>query len=119
MLMRLVDQVAVAGVLAAMIADAATDAGEGIVFLDDAQRVVVAALADEGDVALGALAGRAGIAAGGDALLFDGVGVGDGLRVELVRGALRRPDPSSKRPGMMTGQTWAHSPQPVHLLTSM
>jgi hypothetical protein len=47
-------------VLAAMVADAPADAGEGVVLLDHAQRVIVAPLADERDVALGALvAGQA------------------------------------------------------------
>ncbi len=62
---RLVHQVAVAGVLAAVVADAPADAGEGIVFLDDPQRVFVAPLADQGDVPLGALADGTGVATGG------------------------------------------------------
>jgi hypothetical protein len=76
---RLVDQAAVAGRLAAVVADAPADAGEGVVHLDDAQRIMPAPFADEGDVALGALPGRAGVAAGSDAPLFDGKGVGHGL----------------------------------------
>jgi len=84
---RLVEQAAIAGCLAAVIADAPADAGEGVVHLDHAQRVIPAPFADEGDIALGALPGGAGVAAGGDALLLDGVGVGNGLWVELVGGA--------------------------------
>jgi hypothetical protein len=82
---RFVDQPAVAGVFAAVVADPAADPGEGVVFLDDPQRVGVTPFADQGDVALGALPGGAGVAAGRDAQFLDGVGVGDGLRVKLVR----------------------------------
>ena len=45
-----------------------------------------AAVGDEGDVALGRGLHGAGALAGRVALLVDGVGVGDGLRVELVDG---------------------------------
>ena len=85
---RLVEVTPVAGRFAAMVADAPADAGEGIVFFDDAQRVVVAAFADEGDVALRALTGGAGVATRGEALFLNRIGVGDGLRVELVGRAL-------------------------------
>ena len=61
--------------------------GNGLSSLMTRSASCEAALADEGDVALGPLAGRAGVAAGGDPQLLDGVGVRDGLRVELVGGA--------------------------------
>ena len=73
-----------------MIANAAADSGERIVFLDDAQGILEAPISDERDVPLGPLAGRARVAAGGDPELLDGVGVGDGLRVELVGGMALR-----------------------------
>ena len=66
-----------------MIADPPADSGEGIVFFNDPQGVLVAPFMDEGDVALGPLAGRAGIPAGGDASLLDGESIGYGLRVKL------------------------------------
>ena len=71
-----------------MVADTATDARERIVFLDHPQGIVVPALADQCDVSLGALSGWAGIATGRNAKLFNSVGVGSGLRIELVGSAL-------------------------------
>ena len=72
-----------------MIADAAADARERVVFLDDAKRFVVIPGADMGDVALGALTGGTGVAARGDTLFLDGVGGGDRLRIEPKGGAAR------------------------------
>ena len=71
----------VAGILAAMITDTATDAREGIIFFYDAQCVLETTFADERDVTLRPLTGRTGVAARGDALLIYGIGVGNGLGV--------------------------------------
>ena len=84
---RLVHQGAVAGIFAAVVADAPADAGEGIVLFDHPHGIVVAPLADQGNVALGALAGGAGVAAGRNAQLVNDEGVGHRLRVEAVGGA--------------------------------
>jgi len=73
-----------------VVADASADPRERVVFFDDPQGVGVAALADQGDVTLGALTGRAGVAAGGNAELLDGVGVRDGLGIQLVSCPARR-----------------------------
>ena len=70
-----------------MVADTATDSGEGVVLLDGAVSVSVASFADEGDIPLSALTNGAGVAARGDASLLNGVGTGDGLRIEAVGGA--------------------------------
>src|SRR5574337_1463555 len=87
---RLVNQVAIAGQFATVIADASTDTGEGVVFFDDAQRVGIAPLADEGDVALGTLAGGAGIAARGNAFFLNCIRGRDRLWVEAIRSAACR-----------------------------
>ena len=81
---RFVHLVAAAGALAAVIADAPADRREGVVLLDRPQCVLVAALADERDIALRALARRAGVTAGRDTGLLDGEGVWNRLRVEAV-----------------------------------
>ena len=88
---RLVELAAAAGFLAEVLADAPADGRERVVLLDHAVGVGEAALADQGDVALGALVGGAGVAAGRRAALLDGVGVGDGLGIELVDGLALRP----------------------------
>ncbi len=74
----------VAGILATVVTNASADAGEGVVFLDDANGILVATLADQGDVSLGALVGGAGVPAGGNAQLGDGIGIGHSLGVKLV-----------------------------------
>ena len=84
---RLVHLAAIARCLAAVIADAPADAGERIVHLDHAQRIMPAAFADQGNVPLRALTGRAGVAARGNAAFLDGIGIGHGLRIELIGGA--------------------------------
>ena len=80
---RLVDQVSIAGFFATVVADPPADPGERVVLFDHPHRILVTAFADEGDIPLGPLAGGAGVPAGGDAPLFDGIGVGHSLRVEL------------------------------------
>ncbi len=80
-----------AGVLAAVIAHSAADRRERVVLQDRAVGIGEAAVANQRDVALGALMDRAGVAARRRAFLLDGEGVGDRLRVELVdRPALRQ-----------------------------
>ncbi len=81
---RLVDQTAIAGRLTAVVTDPAADAGEGIVHLDHAHRVVPATLADQSDVALSTLPGRTGISTGGDSAFLNSVSVGDSLGIALV-----------------------------------
>ena len=66
-----------------MVADAPTDRRERVVHLDDTQCICPAALANKRYVTLGALSCRTCIAARSDASFFDGVGVGDSLRVEF------------------------------------
>ena len=83
---RLVDLTARAVGLALVRADAAADGGEGVGLARDGVRLGVAAVGDEGQVALRAGVHGAGALAGAVALLGDRVGVGDGLRVELVDG---------------------------------
>ena len=61
---RLVHQVAPAGLLAGARADAAAHRGEGVVLLDQPQRLGVAAVGDETHVALHVDPGRAGLGAG-------------------------------------------------------
>ena len=83
---RAVQLAAVALGLAGMVADAAHGRREGVVLLDDLQRLLVALLGDEGDVALGAGVGRAGGLAGAGALLGDDISAGNGLGIGLVDG---------------------------------
>ena len=64
---RRVDQPAGTGVLAALVADAAADGGEGVILLDKGQRLVIAALGGHLYVALNGDVGRAGGLAGGGA----------------------------------------------------
>ncbi len=81
---RFVNKRPAAGVLTGVVAYAATDRREGVVFLDDAQGLFVAPLGDQGDVALGALAGRTCVPAGRDSEFLDRKSAGNGLWVELV-----------------------------------
>ena len=82
---RLVNLGAAARCLAAVVADAPADRGKGIVLDDGAIGVVDAALADQRDVALSALACGAGLAARGDTALLDGIGVGGRLGIQAMR----------------------------------
>ena len=89
---RLVDLAARALGLAGVGADAATHRREGVGLRGHPIGVGEAALADQGDVALGRGLHGAGALAGRVAQLVDGVGAGDGLRIELVDGlALAQP----------------------------
>jgi hypothetical protein len=89
---RLIYVAAVAVALARMMAGAAANAGEGVVFFDYPQGVVVTAFTDKGNVTLRPLAGGASISAGGYPLFLHSVSIGDSLRVTLVNGfALRKP----------------------------
>ncbi len=67
-----------------MVADPPADGGEGVILQDGAVGVGVAALGNEGHVALRSLVNGATVAAGRSAQFLDGVSVGDGLGVELV-----------------------------------
>ncbi len=82
----LVDLAAGAVRLALVCADAAADGGEGVRLAGHAIGLREAAVADERYVALRAGVHGAGALAGRVALLGDRVGVGDGLRIELVDG---------------------------------
>ena len=64
---RRVDQPAGAGVLAALVADAAADGGEGVILLDEGQGLVIAPLGGHLHIALNGDMGRAGSLAGGGA----------------------------------------------------
>ncbi len=89
---RFVDQPAIAGRLAAVVADAPADAGEWIIHLDHAQRIIPTPLANQRDVPLRSLPGGAGIPARGNASLVDGVGIGHSLGIQLVGStAARKP----------------------------
>ena len=89
---RLIHLGAIASRLAAMVTDTPANAREGIVHFDDAQRVRPTSLANQSDVALGALMSGAGVAAGRDAALLDGESVRHRLRVEFIgRAAWRKP----------------------------
>ena len=68
-----------------MVADAPADRGKGIVLDDGAIGVVDAALADQRDVTLSALACGAGLATRGDTALLDGICVGRRLGIQAVR----------------------------------
>ncbi len=81
---RLLDLAARAVGLALVGADAAADGGERVGLAGHAVGVGEALLGDQRDVALGRGVHGAGALAGRMALLGDRVGVGDGLRVELV-----------------------------------
>ena len=83
---RLVDLTARAVGLALVRADPAADGGEGVGLARDGVRLGVAAVGDEGQVALRAGVHGARALAGAVALLGHRVGVGDGLRVELEDG---------------------------------
>src|SRR3989337_1032555 len=69
-----------------MVAGPPADAREGGILLDDAQRLAIAAIGDQGDISLGALPGWAAPPAGSDAQLLDGVSRGDCLCVEAIGG---------------------------------
>ena len=72
-----------------MVANAAADAGERVILLDDAQRILVAPLSDQGYVALRALPGGASIPTGGDSQLFKGKSAWNRLGVQLESSAAR------------------------------
>ncbi len=72
------------GFFTAMVADPPTDRGERVIRFDGPVSIVVAFLADQGHIALRPLVDRTGRPARGDAQLFDGIGVGNGLRVGFV-----------------------------------
>ena len=81
---RLIYLTATTGILTTVITDAAADSGKGIIFLDNPHGLFITPLADEGNIALGALAGGAGVTTGGNTSLFDGIGIGCGLGVKLI-----------------------------------
>ena len=87
---RFVYKITVAGRLATVITNAPADAGEGIIHFDHAQGVIPTSLADQGNVTLRALASRACVAAGSNAALFNGKGIGYGLGIQFVSRAARR-----------------------------
>ena len=66
-----------------MVTNTPADPGERIVHFDHSQGIIPASFPDQGDISLGALSRGAGIPAGSDAVFLDGVGVGDGLGIEL------------------------------------
>ena len=87
---RLVDKIAIAGKLAAVVTNAPTNARERVVFLNGSHGVRVTPSSDKRDVSLGALSGRTGIPARCDAALVDGVGIWHRLRVEFESCTLLR-----------------------------
>ena len=112
---RLVHLAARAGCFAVAVADPPADRREGVLAADGPVGIGIAFLLDQGDVAHGALVGRAGGPAGSHALLVDG-------DTRPARPALRsgRPLCAVLRPrsnSLLTsiGQTAAQLPQPVHL----
>ena len=66
-----VEFLAIAAILARVVADAAVDSGQGIVFHQREPRLAVAALPRMGEPGLNVLAGRAGIVAGGQEVDID------------------------------------------------
>jgi hypothetical protein len=86
----LIHQTAIAGCLAAMVANAPADTGEGVIHLDNAQGILPATLADEGNVALGTLTGWACIPARSYATLLNGISIWYSLRIKLVGCATER-----------------------------
>ena len=70
--------------LASVVAYAAANGREGVVFFDGAVSIGKAFLTDERDVAHGALFNRTGVATGSFTTFFDGEGIRDGLRISLV-----------------------------------
>ena len=105
---RLVDLTARAVGLALVRADAAADGGEGVGLAGDGVRLGVAAVGDEGQVALRAGVHGARALAGAVALLGHRVGVGDGLRVQLVDGLAVAEAPRCRRRAPRRG-TWART----------
>ena len=75
-----------AGVFTTVVAHPPANRGEGMLTADSPVSVSIAFLADQGDIALGALVGRAGCPAGSHPVLLNGVGIGDGLRRVAVGG---------------------------------
>jgi hypothetical protein len=76
----------VAGILATMVTDTTTDAGEWVILLDDPQRILVTPFTDKSNVPLCPLAGWTGIPARSDAQLFNSIRIGHRLRVKFECG---------------------------------
>jgi len=79
-------------IFATVITNPATDGGEGVLFLDDPQGILIPSLPDEGYVTLGSLVDGTGSAAGGSPSLLDDIGGRHRLGVRDVdRPAVRIP----------------------------
>ena len=101
-----------------MMADASADGGQGVFFLDKLQGFLVFALGSQSHISLDRNVRRAGRLAGGGAALFNGKAPGTAWA--YLRNAARRSlIPMSYSFLRATGQTRAHSPQPVHFEMSM
>jgi len=75
---------AIADSLASVIADPAANPGEGVIHLDNTVSIFPASFPDQCNIALGTLTSRAGVPAGSDPGLGDGISIRYGLRILFI-----------------------------------